>query len=155
MRGAGGTEGGVGIFVVGLALSALGTYLFFDSVLVSTDAHGLFSGMLIGGGRMGGWQTASMGILFVPFFLGVVSLFYDSRMKWAWGLLWVGLAVIAIEILSRIRFQMSMKTTYLLGILALIAAGMGLMIRSYRDEEIALGASSNEGKKPNKSSDKV
>ncbi len=40
MRGAGGTDGGVGLFVVGLVLSALDAYWFFDSVLASTDSLG-------------------------------------------------------------------------------------------------------------------
>jgi uncharacterized protein len=96
--------------------------------------------MMGGGGGFGGWHTASSGILFVPFFLGVVVLFYDSRLKWAWGLMWIGLAIIAIEILSRVRFQMSMKTTYLLILIGLFGAGVGLMIRSYREPSSKLDA---------------
>lgn len=75
-----------------------------------------------------------MGILFVPFVIGVTALFYDSRMKWAWWLMWIGVAVIAIEILSRIRFRMDVKTTHLLGMMLLLGAGVGLMLRSYRDQ---------------------
>ncbi len=155
MRGAGGTDGGVGLFVIGFALSALGTYLFFDFLLVSTGPYGMFSGMMFGGGQgMGGWQSASAGILFVPFFVGVVSLFYDSHMKWAWGLMWLGLAVIAIEILSRIRFQMPIKATYLLEMLALIAAGTGLMIRSYREGSVIQNLPPSESKNPKSPSGK-
>lgn len=134
MRGSGGTEGGVGIFFLGLLLSALGVYLFFDSVRVTTAA-GLISGML-GGGRRGGggggmWETTSMGIIFVPFLIGVIALFQDSKRQWAWWILYLGLAVISIEILSRIRFFMSTKLTHLLGMMVLFAAGVGLMLRSY------------------------
>jgi hypothetical protein len=135
MRGSGGTDGGVGIFFLGLFLSALGIYLFFDSVRVTTAA-GLISGML-GGGRHGGgggggmWETTSMGIIFVPFLIGVVALFQDSNRKWAWWILYLGLAVISIEILSRIRFFMTTKLTHLLGMMVLFAAGVGLMLRSY------------------------
>jgi len=133
MRGSGGTEGGVGKFTVGLGLSALATYLFFDSVKVTTAGHGLLSGLL--GYAWGGyWETTSMGIIFVPFFLGVLALFYDARPRWAWALTYLGMAVIAVEILSRIHFLFMMKSTHLLGMIALFAAGAGLMLRSYRDE---------------------
>ena len=77
MRGSGGTEGGLGKFAIGFSLSALATYLFFDSVRVTTGGHGLISG-LFGYGCGGYWETTSMGIIFVPFFLGVIALFYDA-----------------------------------------------------------------------------
>ncbi len=134
MRGSGGTEGGTGKFLIGFGLSALALYLFFDSVRVSTADLGVFSGFArrhAGGGML---ETTSMGLLFVPFFLGVLALFYDARLKWAWALMWVGIAILVIEILSRIRFVMNMKTTHLLLMMVLFAAGAALMIRSYRDE---------------------
>jgi len=133
MKGSGGTEGGVGKFVLGFALSMLALYLFFDSVRVTTSGFGWVSGAFRSGHRTGGfWDTSSMGIVFVPFFIGVVALFYDSAMKWAWWLMWGGLGVIVLEIFSRLHFLFSMKTTHLLGMIVLFAAGAGLMIRSYR-----------------------
>ena len=149
MRGSGGTEGGVGLFAIGFCLAILALYLFFDSVKVSTEGFGLMSGMFRGrgGGQGGLWETTSMGIIFVPFFLGVLALFYDSRMTWAWWLTWIGVAVIAIEILSRIRFLMTMKTSHLLGMLLLFAAGAALMLRSYRDMSRDENGS-DDGKKP-------
>jgi uncharacterized protein len=135
MHGSGGTQGGVGKFLMGFGLSLLALYLFFDSVQVSTDRLGLFSGWAqqFAGGP-GLWTTTSMGFLFVPFFLGVLALFYDARQTWAWVLMWFGIAVLVIEILSRIHFLLSMKLTHLLGMMVLFAAGVALMIRSYRDE---------------------
>jgi len=133
MRGSGGTEGGLGKFAIGFCLSGLATYLFFDSVRVTTAGHGLISG-LFGYGHSGYWETTSTGIIFVPFFLGVVVLFYDARLWWGWVLTYVGIAVLAIEILSRIQFLFQMKSTHLLGMIVLFAAGVGLMLRSYRDE---------------------
>ena len=132
MKGSGGTDGGVGRFLIGFGLAALAVYLFFDSVRVVTDGGGLLSGMMRGrrgGGGMG--QTTSMGILFVPFFLGVFALFVNSRQKWAWGLTYLGIAVLAIEIASRFRFYINTKLTHLLVMLVLFAAGCALMFRSY------------------------
>jgi hypothetical protein len=150
MRGSGGTEGGTGKFLIGFGLAALALYLFFDSVRVATANLGLFTGLArrhAGGGLL---ETTSMGIVFVPFFLGVLALFYDARMKWAWVLMWFGVAVLVIEILSRIRFFLNMKTTHLLGMMVLFAAGAALMIRSYRDE--SAGRKTAAGKETEKSS---
>ena len=146
MRGSGGTDGGLGQFVIGFLMAALAVYLFFDSVLVQTDGGGLMSGMLRGRGgghgRMG--ETTSMGILFVPFFLGVFSLFVNSKQKWAWGLTYIGIAILGIEIVSRIRFVINMKLTMMLLMLVLFAAGCGFMFRSYREHESVTNESSTD-----------
>ena len=136
MSGSGGTTGGTGQFFLGFGLSLVAVYFLLDSVRASTEMHGVVSGMMRGRGGGGGarmWGTASMGLIFVPFFLGVASLFYNAKMKWAWLLTWVGLGVILVEIFSRIRFHIDVKATYLLGAIAMFAAGVGLMLRSYRD----------------------
>jgi uncharacterized protein len=90
---------------------------------------------LMGAGRGQGQliETTSMGIVFVPFFAGVLSLFVDSRRKWAWVLTYAGIAILAIEVLSRVRFVIDTKLTHLLAMLVLFAAGCAMMFRSYRD----------------------
>lgn len=113
----------------GLVLMALGMYLFLDSVRVQSGHFGWVSGM-IGRGRQG-METTSMGIVFLPFLIGVGVLFFDAAKKWAWWLAGLGLAVIAIEILSRIRFVLDMKTTHLLMILCMVAAGAGMALRAF------------------------
>jgi hypothetical protein len=127
----GGTEGGTGSFLMGggLVLMALGLYLFMDSVRVQSGQYGWMSGM-IGRGRQG-METTSMGIIFVPFLLGVGVLFFDATKKWAWWFAGLGLVVIVIEILSRIRFVLDMKTTHLLMILVMVAAGAGMALRAF------------------------
>jgi len=133
VRGSGGTQGGMQMFVIGMLMAIAGVYLFFDSVRVSSGHHGALSGMLGGGGNRGRlMETTSMGILFVPFFLGVFSLFVDARRKWAWMLTYVGIAILAVEVVSRVRFIIDTKLTHLLMMLVLFAAGCALMFRSYR-----------------------
>lgn len=136
MKGSGGTEGGVGQFFIGLVLAGLGIYLFFDSVRVTTGIGLVSGGMHALMGRRGGGfgETTSMGIIFVPFLVAVIALFYDAQKKWGWWLLYLGIAVIAVEILSRIRFFMNTKVTHLLGMMVLFAAGVGLILRSLRDQ---------------------
>lgn len=113
----------------GLILLGLGMYLFLDSVRVHSGQYGWMSGM-IGRGRQG-METTSMGIVFVPFLIGVGVLFFDASKKWAWWVSGLGLAVIVIEILSRIRFVLEMKTTHLLLILCMMAAGAGMALRAF------------------------
>lgn len=137
MKGSGGTEGGFFLFGIGFLLSAIAAYLLFDSVNATTG-YGLFSGLMRGGrhsnGMHGGFgHTTSMGIVFVPFMLGVVALFYDASKKWAWWLMYAGVTIVGVEILSHIRFEMSIKTSHLILMLGMFAAGVGLMLRSYRE----------------------
>jgi uncharacterized protein len=135
MRGSGGTPGGIGEFALGFVLAGLAVYLFLDSVVV-TSGIGMIAGRVDGmfGGILGG--RTSSGLVFVPFFIGVTSLFYDSRQRWGWTVMYLGIAIIVIEILSRMQFLISMKVSHLLGIIVLLAAGTGLMLRSYRDQNV-------------------
>ena len=86
-----------------------------------------------------------MGILFVPFFIGVVALFYDARLKWAWGLTLLGIAILAIEIISRIRFYLDGKVTHFLMMMVLFAGGTGLMMRSYMPMKKTVDRIESEG----------
>lgn len=47
----------------------------------------------------------------------------------------LGIAIVVVEILSRMQFLITMKVSHLLGIIVLLAAGTGLMLRSYRDQD--------------------
>jgi len=118
MKGSGGTEGGLGQYAIGFGMAMLALYLVFDSVLCreGSDSSRWDSPVgLSGGSGRGFWETTSMGIVFMPFFLGVLALFYDAKQKWAWWLMWLGVAVVAIEIISRMRFRFDIKTTHFLG----------------------------------------
>ena len=115
-----------------MVLTALGLYWLFDSVQVTSGGHGLISRMIGGGG--GVWDTTSRGIIFAPLVLGVVVLFYNAKWKIGWALLWSGFAVIVVEILSRLQFVFSMKTSHLILILGMTAAGIGLILRGLRED---------------------
>jgi hypothetical protein len=151
MRGAGGTDGGIGMFIAGFALAAGSLWFFFDSVLVTSGGVGWITGQLAGSrsrsGGLGVWQTASMGIIFIPFLCGVVALFYDASKSWAWYLTYFGLFVLVVEILSRIQFVFSMKTSHMLLMLVSFAAGTAMMFRSYRSFPDANSKNGNHGGK--------
>ncbi|MDZ4851888.1 MAG: hypothetical protein SGI77_21575 [Pirellulaceae bacterium] len=136
MRGSGGTDGGIGLFSIGFVLSAVSLYFFFDSVHVTAGGFGALTSMIHRGMGQGAYGTASMGIVFVPFFLGVLALFYDARPTWAWYLMWAGLGILVIEILSGLRFFFDLRASHLLILLGIFAAGAGMMLRSYRSIDI-------------------
>lgn len=127
----GGKDGGEVSYFVGIVLILLGGYLFFDSVRVNSGGAGWISGG-IARGRGGMMETTSMGIIFVPLVAGIVALTYDASKKWPWALSGVGIVLIAIEILSRIRFVMNTKVTHLILMFAMIAVGAGLIARAVR-----------------------
>lgn len=133
VRGAGGTPGGTWLFFFGLVLAAAGLWFFLSNVQVVTTPVGMVSGLFDRGIFGGGMPAASTGIVFAPIFIGLVMLFYDARWKWGWALFYVGLALIVIEILSRIQFLMSMRTSNLLLMMGMVAAGIGMMLRSFKD----------------------
>lgn len=133
VRGAGGTPGGTWLFFFGLVLAAAGVWFFLSSVHVVTSPVGMVSGLFNRGIFGDGQPTMSTGIVFAPIFIGLVLLFYDARIRWGWGLFYVGLAVLVIEIFSRIQFLMNMRTSSLLLMLGTVAAGIGMMLRSFRD----------------------
>lgn len=143
----GGTQGGESLFIWGLGLFLLGfgAYLFLDSVrIVAGHGGGVFSGMMRGRG-MGG--TLSNGLIFTPFFLGIIILFYDATKKWAWGLTGLGIVFIIVEIISRTRFQMDIKVSHLLLLLLMMAGGAGLILRSYVQHKKLQDDSSESGEK--------
>ncbi|MDB4259605.1 hypothetical protein N9821_00485 [Akkermansiaceae bacterium] len=79
----------------------------------------------------GWWRRLRWGSFSCPSSPESPYFFFDSEKKWAWVLAGLGLAVVAIEILSRVRFVLEMKTTHLLLVLGMVAAGAGLILRSY------------------------
>ncbi len=127
-RGAGGTPGGVGGFAIGLGLLSAGLYLVFSRVIV----HG---GHFFGGYMSGFFgQGGAIAVMIVPFVLGVGWLFYDAKAKGGWAVLAVALVFLIGNILTSldIYFQPTSLPTFL-AMFVMIAAGLGLIVRSFRD----------------------
>ena len=148
----GGSQGGEVKFLIGLLMTAAGLWFFFDSVRFTTGHPGMISGAMHGGrgggaghgGGMGMGQTTSMGIVLVPLFVGVVALFFDVRRTWAWIITWVGVAVLAIEIVSRFRPEFQVNGTHAIMMLVLIAGGIGFMLRAYVEDRRSGGGKNDQ-----------
>jgi len=119
-RGAGGTPGGLGEFLFGLAMAAGGGYLLMNQVTVSSGYWQL-------------WGYNGFGISLIPLLIGVGLLFFDGRSKAGWVLTSLGALVILLGILTNLTIffrPTSLFNTMI--ILVLLAGGLGLIARSLR-----------------------
>lgn len=122
-RGAGGTSGGLGQFFVGLALAGIGVYLLFDRVTVHTSFWRFGSG------------GSAFGVTLLPLLIGIAVLFFNGKSKLGWVLTIAGLGAIVVGVVSNmdIYFQNTSLVVTLI-MLGLIAAGLGLIVRSLRPQ---------------------
>ena len=123
MRGAGGTEGGIGLFLIGFCCAVAGGWLLANQVTVSGGAWTL-------------WGYNSFGLSLIPFILGVGMLFFNGRSVLGWLLLIAALVIIGAGILMNLRiyFQPTSLFNTLL-MLALLAGGIGMIARSLKSAE--------------------
>jgi hypothetical protein len=119
--GAGGTAGGLGEFFVGLGLMGIGAYLLLERVTVHTSFW-----------RMAGGGSA-FGVTLLPLLIGIAMLFVNGKSILGWVLAIAGFGAIIVGVIANmdIYFQPTSLTTTLI-MLVLIAAGLGLVIRSLR-----------------------
>lgn len=128
MTGAGGTEGGIGRFLIGLAMFVVGGYLFLDSIWVGSGFG--FGSALFGIGRF----NVTTGMVLVPFVFGVVMLFYNAKNPISWLLTGGSLAALAFGVISRISLRLRPMSAFeLITILVLCFGGLGLFLSSLRD----------------------
>lgn len=120
MKGAGGTPGGVGTFLAGLAMVVAGGYLLLTRVMVTST-----------GWRFYGFSP--FGLSLFPLLIGVGVLFFNGRSAAGWLLTGAGALIIAVGIIANlaIYFQPSSLFDTLI-MLGLLAAGVGLIARSIR-----------------------
>jgi uncharacterized protein len=123
LRDVGGTKGGLGSFVLGLAMTLLGCYLFADRVIVHGGYWSFFRS-----------EGTSFGITLLLLLLGVGMLFYNAQSKAGW-LLSIGsffLIVTGIIANLEVHFRATSLWATLL-MLGMFAGGIGLVVRSLRD----------------------
>jgi hypothetical protein len=120
--GPGGTSGGTTEFLIGLALLIAGGYLFLDNVQVTSHFGSLW--------RFG---HGTFGLSLLPVFLGISILFFNGKSIAGWILLAGGAIIIFVGVISRLAVHWRVSSLFdVLLILALIAAGIGLIARSLR-----------------------
>jgi uncharacterized protein len=119
-RGAGGTSGGIGMFLSGLAMAIAGAYLLTNQVTVTS-----------GFWHWGGYNTFGLSLL--PLIIGIGFLFFDGKSVIGWILTFAGAVIIFAGIIANldIYFQpTSLFNTILM--LVLLTGGIGLIARAIR-----------------------
>src|ERR1043165_7245044 len=119
-KGPGGTSGGVGMFLFGLALAIAGGYLIMNQVQVTS-------------GYWHWWGPNTFGLTLLPLVIGIGLLFFNGKSIAGWLLAGGGAVIIFVGILSNLQIyfqQTSLFNTILM--LTLFAAGLGLMARALK-----------------------
>lgn len=116
----GGTEGGLGTFLLGLVLAIAGGYLILNQVQVTS-------------GYWHWWGTQTFGLTLIPLVLGVGLLFADGTSLPGWLLAIGGTVIIFAGVLTNMDIYIRQTSLFnVLLMLALFAGGLGLMARSLR-----------------------
>jgi hypothetical protein len=136
------------LFLLGGALFSAGLFLFTSQVMVSSG----YVGSSFGGtdwrsghiGRFSSWVTGffpmgtgqGSGLLMIPFGLGVGLLLADTLKKLGWFLIMASSAALGAGILQSLLLNFRPTSLFsLLGMVAMIAGGGGLMLRAVRAYE--------------------
>lgn len=117
-RGAGGTPGGIGEFILGLVMVIAGGYLIMNQVVVTSGFWTV-------------WGYNAFGLSLVPLIFGIGILFFNGKSIVGWVLLLIGVVVIFTGIL--VNLQIFFQRTSLFNtivMLVLLAGGVGLIFRA-------------------------
>ncbi|MFT7685888.1 MAG: hypothetical protein ACI9FB_001233 [Candidatus Azotimanducaceae bacterium] len=137
MRGAGGTNGGIGEFLMGLVMMSGGFYMLLNSIMVTTTfGYGM---RLYGFSAMGGNYAITSGMVMIPFMFGVGMIFYNSRNLFGWILALGSIVALVFGVISSIQFTFKAMSAFdLIVILVLSIGGLGLFLRSLKNSPIEM-----------------
>jgi uncharacterized protein len=120
MRGAGGTPGGLGEFLIGFVMACAGGYLLTQQVTVTSGFWVL-------------WGYNAFGLTLVPLLIGVAILFFNGRSVLGWLLLIAGATILLAGILMNLEIYFRSTSLFnTLVMLVLLFGGIGLIARSLR-----------------------
>lgn len=120
LRDVGGTPGGLPVFLLGLAMLAIGAYLLMNQVMVHS-------------GYWSFWGQSTFGITLLPLLFGVAVLFYSGRSIVGWALTLIGALFIFAGIIANLEIHFRPTTLFnTLTMLVLLFGGLGLIFRSLR-----------------------
>ena len=120
-RGAGGTSGGVGTFLIGLAMAIAGGYLFLQNVNVYTSPWMIY-----------GYNGFGMSLF--PLLAGIGMLFFNGKSKVGWLLTFAGAIIIFVGIIANLNVYFHNQSLFnVLTILILLVGGLGLVARSLKE----------------------
>ena len=122
IAGAGGTRGGIGLFLFGLGMAVAGAYLLTNQVTVTS-----------GFWHYGGFNA--FGLSLVPLILGIGMVFFNGRSSTGWVLTFVGVIIVFAGILTNLEIYFRPTSLFsTIVMLVLLAGGIGLVARSLREQ---------------------
>lgn len=116
-RGAGGTQGGITEFFLGLGMAIAGAYLLTTQVVVTSSFWSV-------------WGYNAFGLSLLPLIIGIGLLFFNGKSIAGWLLLFAGVIIIFTGII--VNLQIYFQPTSLFNtiiMLVLLAGGIGLIAR--------------------------
>lgn len=134
-RGAGGTEGGVGAFFMGLLMMCTGGYMLLQAITVRSNfSMGMsFFRMPTYGVN---YFNVTGGMIFIPFIFGVGLMFYNSKNILAWVLTFGSMAAMIFGVISNTQLILKTMSSFeLITILVLLVGGIGIFLRSLKKYE--------------------
>ncbi|MFT5209861.1 MAG: hypothetical protein ACI9CE_001584 [Flavobacterium sp.] len=137
VKGAGGTNGGVGEFLMGLVMMSGGVYMLLNSIMVTTSfGYGM---RLYGFSAFGGSYAVTSGMVMIPFMFGVGMIFYNSRNLFGWILALGSIVALVFGVISSIQFTFKAMSAFdLIVILVLSVGGLGLFLRSLKNAPLEI-----------------
>jgi len=120
LRGAGGTEGGLGLFLLGFVMAIAGGYLLTSQVTVTSGFWTL-------------WGHNAFGLTLLPFVVGVAFLFFDGKSVVGWVLTIAGAVILFVGIIANLEIYFRATSLFnTLVMLVLLLGGIGLIARAVR-----------------------
>jgi hypothetical protein len=118
LEGAGGTQGGIAEFFIGLAMTIAGAYLITNQVVV-TSSYWTF------------WGYNAFGLSLLPLIAGIGILFFNGKSIVGWLLLFAGVIIIFTGIITNLQIYFQPTSLFHTVImLILLAGGIGLIGRA-------------------------
>ena len=119
-KGAGGTPGGLGEFLLGLVMAVSGGYLLTNQVVVQTGFWSYF-----------GYSLA--GPLLLLLLIGLGLLFFNGRSLPGWALTLLSLILMLLGVIVNLQLYFRPASLFFtLIMLTLLGGGIGLIARSLR-----------------------
>lgn len=119
-RGAGGTEGGIGMFLLGFVMAVAGGYLLTNQVTVTSSYWHL-------------WGYNAFGLTLLPFVVGIAFLFFNGKSPVGWVLTIAGAVILFVGIIANLEIYFRATSLFnTLVMLVLLLGGIGLVARSLR-----------------------
>lgn len=133
-KGAGGTEGGIRDFFIGLMMSGIGFYLLLSKITVSSS-FGLGTSLYRFGAAKSGFGLTT-GMILIPMIIGIIWIFYNAKSIFAWLLTLTSLGGMLFGVISSVTLRIQTMNSFdLIMIFILSFGGLGIFLRSLKKIE--------------------